>query len=162
MNIQNTAGEYFDENTAHDPHKAGKYYKRDLMFPQDLDHLAIEVFPRSLARRNTHGFKASRASMFQAGCAFDITDDNRNFRVQLTGGNVVGDRVEIGAAAGKENAEPTVGRLDLHFIDGCALSGLHSLRSCSISNARFSGNNASDLVVRSFQRRLQSLEVGGL
>src|SRR3989338_6918170 len=65
---------------------------------------------------NEPGFQAARASRLQAGCGLDVADHHRDLRVQATGFDIVGDGLEIRAAARQKNAEAPVRRLDSHAL----------------------------------------------
>ena len=45
MNVQNTVGKCFEEDAAQNAHKTGEHDKRRVMFFQNLNGFAIEVFP---------------------------------------------------------------------------------------------------------------------
>jgi hypothetical protein len=61
--------------------------------------------------------------VLQAGRVFDVTDNDSDLGLQFSRVNVIRNGVKVGTATGKKNAQPAVGRLDFHVIDGCALSG---------------------------------------
>src|ERR1051326_761245 len=121
MNIQNTVWKCLHENAAHDAHKSGKDHDRNVMFLEDFDSFTVEILARPLAGWNVHSVEPAFASVFQTWCGFDVTDNNSNLGLQFPRYNAVRNDVEIRPAAGKKNAEPTVGRTDFHF---CATSAV--------------------------------------
>jgi len=114
MNIQNTVWKSLEKNAAENPHETGKNDQRHVVLPKNGNDLGIEFLTGPVSRRNAERIQAASSRALQAASRFDVADDDGNFRPQFSGGDTVRDGFEIGTAAGEENAEPAVRRLNLH------------------------------------------------
>jgi hypothetical protein len=97
-----------------DSHESGEHNQRDVVFPQDINQLRIEFLARTSPRGNEETSEASPAGALEAGGRFDIADDDRDLRLQLSRSDPIRDGFEVGATSGQENPQPPVRRLDFH------------------------------------------------
>src|SRR5215831_19135527 len=100
MNVQDTVGIGFEKNAAQDSHEPGEDDERDVVGLEDLDGFAVEVFAGLAFGGNENGVQAAGFRARKAGCGFDVGNDDGDFRVQLTGCDVISNSFKIRTTPG--------------------------------------------------------------
>lgn len=105
VNIENALGKGGDKVGGKQAHVTGEADEVDAGFVEDGGDLAIVGFALEALGRQDFCGDAARFGAFDAGSAFAIADDNRDFRVgDAAGSDAIGKGFKIRAAAAQEHA----------------------------------------------------------
>ena len=100
MNVQYGIGKGTDEYRAQYTHEAGQANQGNVPRAQQIDSRAVEFFARPSRSGNVNRVQPSPAGFIETGRRLPVADDQRDFGVERAGIDAVGDRHEVGTAAG--------------------------------------------------------------
>jgi len=105
MDIQDAVWERGYKIWRQQAHVAGQADEVDFVLIEDRDDLAVIRFALQTFRRNRSRRDAARFCAIEAGRAFAIADDYRDFRVGNSAGcDALGERFEVRTAAAQQHA----------------------------------------------------------